>query len=170
MSGFYTRIVFLVLFLLLGCLPFGLSADSSSRQAAPDFSLPRLGAEGVVNLKDLKGQVVYLDFWATWCPPCRKSFPWMEKMHKQYHDAGLTIVAVSVDAKTELAEKFLQEINTSFITVHDPGKKTARAYKLRAMPSSYLIDREGNIVSTHLGFRTSKTQKLETEIRDILKQ
>lgn len=170
MSGFNKRNVILVLILFLGCLPPGLSADSSNPRAAPDFSLPRLSTEGTVNLKDLKGQVVYLDFWATWCPPCRKSFPWMEKMHNQYHDDGLTIVAISVDAKPELAEKFIQDLKPSFIVAHDPAKKTPKLYKLRAMPSSYLIDRNGNIISTHLGFRTSITKKLEANIRDALKQ
>jgi len=110
------------------------------------------------------------DFWATWCPPCRRSFPWMEEMHTRYHKDGLTIVAISVDAKYELAEKFVQELNPSFISAHDPGKKTAKLYKLRAMPSSYLIDRSGNIIRTHLGFRTSRAKKVEAEIKAALKQ
>ena len=145
-------------------------ASSSDNSAAPNFSLPMISKEGKVNLEDLKGRVVYVDFWATWCPPCRRSFPWMEEMHTRYHEDGLTIVAISVDAKYELAEKFIQELNPSFISAHDPGKKTAKLYKLRAMPSSYLIDRNGNIISTHLGFRTSRSHKVEAEIKAALKQ
>ena len=145
-------------------------AGSSGVSAAPDFSLPMINKEGKVNLEDLKGRVVYVDFWATWCPPCRKSFPWMEEMHTRYHKDGLTIVAISVDAKYELAEKFIRELKPSFISAHDPGKKIAKLYKLRAMPSSYLIDRSGNIINTHLGFRTSRSKKVEAEIKAALKQ
>jgi thiol-disulfide isomerase/thioredoxin len=145
-------------------------ASSSDNTAAPDFSLPLINREGKVNLKDLKGRVVYVDFWATWCPPCRKSFPWMEEMHTRYQEDGLTIVAISIDAKHELAEKFVQDLKPSFIIAHDPGKETAKLYKLRAMPSSYLIDRNGNIISTHLGFRTSRSNKLEAEIKAVLKK
>ncbi len=145
-------------------------ASSSDNSAAPNFSLPMISKEGKINLEDLKGRVVYVDFWATWCPPCRRSFPWMEEMHTRYHEDGLTIVAISVDAKYELAEKFIQELNPSFISAHDPGKKTAKLYKLRAMPSSYLIDRNGNIIKTHLGFRASRSHKVEAEIKAALKQ
>ena len=145
-------------------------ASSSDNSAAPDFSLPMINKDGKVTLKELRGHVVYVDFWATWCPPCRKSFPWMEEMHTRYHKDGLIIVAISVDGKYELAEKFIQELNPSFISAHDPGKKVAKLYKLRAMPSSYLIDRNGNIISTHLGFRTSRSNKVEAEIKAALKQ
>jgi len=113
---------------------------------------------------------VYVDFWATWCPPCRKSFPWMEEMHTRYHNDGLTIVAISVDSKHELAEKFVQDLKPSFISAHDPAKKTAKLYNLKAMPSSYLIDRNGNIISTHLGFRSSKSKIIEAEIKAALLQ
>ena len=92
----------------------------------------------------------------------------MEEIHTRFKDDGLAIVAVSVDGKREVAEKFIEETGASFITAIDSGKKTARAYKLRAMPSSYLIDREGRIISTHLGFRTSKVKLMEEEIRQAL--
>lgn len=166
MPGFSRRTLFILV--VIGGLSFGLTAHSSSQKTAPDFSLPRLDSAGQVSLGDYKGRVVYVDFWATWCAPCRKSFPWMEEMHQQYHQDGLTIVAISVDAKRDLAEKFIQEFHPSFINAHDPDKKTARLYKLRAMPSSYLIDRDGNIVSTHVGFRTSHARELETEIKKLL--
>ena len=166
MPAFYYRLLFLVLCLL----PLTLNAEAMASQPAPDFSVSRLNGDGQINLADMKGKVIYLDFWATWCPPCRKSFPWMEEMHNRYKDDGLAIVAISVDGKQELAEKFVNETKASFITAIDSGKKTAKAYKLRAMPSSYLIDRNGNIISSHLGFRTSKTAAMEAEIKSALQQ
>jgi len=171
MPSRYRRLfIFHACLIIIGVLAYIPLASSSERTSAPDFSLPRIGQPGNVNLTELKGRVVYLDFWATWCPPCRKSFPWMEEMHTRYKDEGLTIVAVNIDGKVELAEKFVQELNPGFIVAHDPGKKTASLYKLRAMPSSYLINRNGNIISTHLGFRTSKSISLEKEIQQALKQ
>lgn len=159
-----------IVFLTLCCLSFAPHAEQLISKPAPDFSLSRLNGEGQINLADLKGKVVYLDFWATWCPPCQKSFPWMEEMHARYQEDGLAVVAVSVDGKRELAEKFVQKTGSSFITAIDAGKKTAKAYKLRAMPSSYLIDRNGIIVGIHLGFRTSKTTDMEEEIKKALMQ
>ena len=167
---FIISLCFLTLTTLFATYSSNIFAASSGVSAAPDFSLPMINKEGKVNLEDLKGRVVYVDFWATWCPPCRKSFPWMEEMHTRYYDDGLTIVAISVDAKYKLAEKFIQELNPSFISAHDPGKKVAKLYKLRAMPSSYLIDRSGNIIRTHMGFRTSRANKVEAEIKAALKQ
>jgi len=171
MSVPFCRYLFTCLcILILASLSTNTVAGPLDNTAAPEFSLPMIGKEGKVDLKNLRGRVVYVDFWATWCPPCRRSFPWMEEMHTRYHKDGLTIVAISVDAKYELAEKFVQELNPSFISAHDPGKKTAKLYKLRAMPSSYLIDRSGNIIRTHLGFRTSRAKKVEAEIKAALKQ
>lgn len=159
-----------IVFLILCCLSFALNAEQLTSKPAPDFSISRLNSDGMISLADLKGKVIYLDFWATWCPPCRKSFPWMEEMHTRYQDDGLAIIAVSVDGKRELAEKFVQETGASFITAIDSGKKTARDYKLRAMPSSYIIGRDGTIISIHLGFRTSKTKAMEDEIKQALMQ
>ena len=161
---------FITCIFVLTLAAFTSNTLAASNADAPEFSLPIIGKEGTVNLKDLKGRVVYVDFWATWCPPCRKSFPWMEEMHNRYYEDGLTIVAISVDAKYQLAEKFIQDIQTSFISAHDPAKKIAELYKLRAMPSSYLIDRNGKIISTHLGFRASRSKKVEAEIKAALMQ
>lgn len=158
------------LFLVLCFLPLTLNADTLISKPAPEFSVSRLNGDGQINLADLKGKVIYLDFWATWCPPCRKSFPWMEEMHARYKEDGLAIVAISVDGKQELAEKFVRETRASFITAIDSDKITAKEYKLRAMPSSYLIGRDGKIISTHLGFRTSKTDAMEAEIKTALQQ
>ena len=99
-----------------------------------------------------KGKVVYLDFWASWCGPCRKSFPWMNTMQQQYQPQGLVIISVNVDNEKALAEEFLAEVPTNFTVFYDPKGKVARKFKLRGMPSSYLIDRTGKMVSAHVGF------------------
>jgi len=164
----------LVIAVLLSCLSLTVVAG----KPAPDFTLPVVpsaspdagytGSE--ISLKDLKGRVVLLDFWATWCPPCRKSFPWMDEMYSRYKEDGFIIVAVSEDTKHELVEHFIKEMNPLFPIAHDPMGEVAEKFKLRGMPTSYLIDREGNIVIIHVGFRSSDKAKLEAEIQMLLEQ
>ncbi len=121
-------------------------------------------------LAKFKGQVVYLDFWASWCGPCRKSFPWMNAMQTKYKSQGFNIVSVNVDTEYALAEKFLQTVPANFTVIYDPKGKVARQFKLKGMPSSYLINKQGNIVSAHIGFLDSKKSSYEQEINDLIKQ
>ena len=139
-----------------------------AQEPAPDFTLPTLPSDGEISLSALKGRVVYVDFWATWCPPCRKSFPWMDEMQAQYGEDGLTIVAISIDRNRKLAERFIQKMAPGFTVAHDPQGTVSKKYKVSAMPTSYLIDREGNIVDTHIGFRESDKAKQERKIEDLL--
>ncbi len=143
-------------------------APAFATEPAPDFSLPTFPDDSTVSLADLKGRVVLLDFWATWCPPCRKSFPWMDEMNLRYKDDGLSIVAVSVDKKRGLIEKFIKQMEPDFTIAHDPTGAVAKTYKLRGMPSSYLIDRSGQLVKVHMGFRSKDKAKLEANIKTLL--
>lgn len=154
--------------LITGLLIAGLSSPSLAEPTAPTFSLPLVLSAGTVDLEGLRGRVVYLDFWATWCAPCRKSFPWMDQMHERYKDEGLTIIAVSVDKKVAPIEKFIALLQPGFMIAHDPGGDTAKAYQLRGMPTSFLIDRKGRIVQVHIGFRRKNQDKREDEIRELL--
>jgi thiol-disulfide isomerase/thioredoxin len=115
-----------------------------------------------------KGQVIYLDFWASWCGPCRKSFPWMNAIQQQYQQQGLVVISVNVDSEKALAEQFLTEVPANFSVFYDPKGKVARKFKLRGMPSSYLIDRNGKMVSAHAGFSDRKKEKYEQEIKKLL--
>ena len=133
---------------------------------APDFKLPT--RNGQVSLADLKGKVVYLDFWASWCPPCRRSFPWMNDLQKRYGSQGLAVVAVNVDTKRAQAEHFLEETPASFTVAFDPAGSTAEAYDLKGMPTSFLIDRDGKVYKMHIGFRDKDTARLEQWIRSLL--
>jgi len=135
---------------------------------APQFSLP--SKNGNINLKSLQGQVVYVDFWASWCSPCRKSFPWMNAMENKYKDMGFTIIAINLDKERNLADEFLKDVPHDFTIAFDPEGQTASAYEVRAMPSSYLIDKKGQIQYTHLGFRSDNKAELESHIKSLLKQ
>jgi thiol-disulfide isomerase/thioredoxin len=135
-------------------------------EKAPDFRLPT--DKGPVRLSALQGQVVYVDFWATWCTPCRKSFPWMNEMHAKYADDGLKIIAVSLDAEKSMVKKFVKKFPADFLIAYDPKGTSAEKYDVKGMPSSYLIDRKGNLVETHIGFRNSDREPLEKKIKAVL--
>lgn len=126
--------------------------------------------KGIVNLDDLHGQVVYLDFWASWCKPCRKSFPWMNKMQARYAKEGLKIIAVNLDTEHDLAKLFLKDNKAGFTIAYDPEGKLAEKFELKGMPTSFLIDRKGKIINTHMGFRQRDVQKLEAMIKNTLKR
>ena len=135
-------------------------------QKAPIFKLP--GDNKSINLENLKGKVVYLDFWASWCDPCRKSFPWMNDMHSRYDSEKFIIVAVNLDASKTEATKFLQKVPAKFNVAYDPDGSVAEKYQLKAMPSSYLIDKQGNLVFAHKGYREGDTAEIEEKIRQLL--
>jgi len=117
-----------------------------------------------------KGKVVVLDFWASWCVPCRRSFPWMNEMQAKYHDDGLVIIGVNMDAEAVEAKSFLREYPAEFAIVYDSDGELARQYDVIAMPSSYLFDRDGNQVARHLGFKVKKQDEYEALIVETLRQ
>ncbi len=115
-----------------------------------------------------QGKVVYIDFWASWCKPCRESFPWMNDMKAKYQSEGLVIVSVNLDAEKKFATEFLMQIPANFDVIYDPKGITARKLKVKGMPSSYLINRQGQIVSRHSGFNDDKKVQFEQEIIKLL--
>ena len=121
-----------------------------------------------VELNNYKGKVIYLDFWASWCPPCAKSFPFLNELHRQYHNEGLRIVAINLDEAPEDADKFLIQYPAEFTLARDLSKQCAEDLGVAAMPSSYLIDRKGIIWHIHLGFRASETQELREKVKQLL--
>jgi len=133
---------------------------------AADFSLQ--GDESVISLADYKGKVVYLDFWASWCVPCRQSFPFMNTMHEKYSDDGLKVIAINLDTERDKAKRFLKIIPANFTIAYDPAGTVPELYKLSVVPSLYLINGDGEIVYKHAGFRNSQSEKLESEIRRVL--
>lgn len=137
-------------------------------QTAPDF--PLIQEKLPESLSSLKGTVVYIDFWASWCKPCRKSFPWMNDMQAKYANQGLQILAINLDQDSQLAEDFLSKIPANFPIIYDPQGKIAEQYKLVGMPSSYLIDVKGNIRKAHKGFFDKKRGAYEQELIALLNE
>ncbi len=136
-------------------------------QPAPALSLPSLKGE-VVALDKLRGKVVYVDFWASWCGPCRRSFPWMNEMQQKYGARGLVVVGVNVDKKRGDADRFLAQIPANFTVVFDEAGITPSAYGVKGMPSSYVIDARGNVTFVERGFLDENKAVLEQRIADAL--
>ena len=121
-----------------------------------------------LELERLRGNVVVIDFWASWCEPCRHSFPWLNAMQAKYADRGLVIVGVNVDRDRAEAERFLREIPATFRIVYDPTGALASHYDVPGMPSSYIIGRNGEVVARHIGFRTALRDDREAELQKVL--
>lgn len=133
---------------------------------APDFDLS--GPAGRVQLSALRGKVVYLDFWASWCGPCRQSFPWMNEIQAKLGPRGLQVVGVNVDARTPDAERFLAEVPAHFTVAFDPKGETPRRYAIKGMPTSVLIGADGRIRFVHSGFRPEDRAALEAQLQQAL--
>lgn len=156
--------------MLAKLLPLAFAALASTASAlgvgdaAPPLALP--DAKGTtVSIADLKGKVVYVDFWASWCGPCRRSFPWMGEMQQKYGPKGLQIVAVNVDKKRADADRFLATTPGAFTVVFDPTGATPTAWDVKGMPTSYLVDRAGRIVNVDTGFHEASKAALEAKLR-----
>jgi cytochrome c biogenesis protein CcmG/thiol:disulfide interchange protein DsbE len=134
---------------------------------APDFALEGRGAP--VKLADLRGKYVYLDFWASWCAPCKRSFPWMASLQQRYGAAGLQVVAINVDTKRLDADQFLAATPAAFVIAFDPTGATPKKYAIKGMPSSVLIDPSGKIIATHTGFTADTPAQVERDIELALK-
>lgn len=137
-------------------------------EISPTCSLTTLEGTPAHNLQELKGKVVYMDFWASWCPPCIKSFPFLNELENQLKEQGLQVIGVNLDEKVADAQAFLASHPVDFSIVADPSKQCAKSFEVMAMPTSYLIDRKGNIRHIHRGFRSGETEELRALISQLL--
>ena len=146
--------------LMAACLQPGLAAEVG--QPAPAIALQ--GTAGEVSLSAMKGQVVFVDFWASWCVPCRQSFPWLNQMQAKYSARGLQVLGVNVDAKRADADTFLSQVPAKFNIVFDSAGDTPKRYAVRGMPTSVLVGADGLVLQQHAGFRDDDKAALEAAI------
>lgn len=159
------------------CLSVWVEAGVSVGQEAPAVDLPLLttgfhstdkNTSVNMSLATLRGKVVYLDFWASWCGPCRTSFPQLEQLRQDLGPRGFEVLAINVDEFEADALKFLTDIPVSYPVVHDAEGSTPRSYGILGMPTAYLIDREGVVRLVHQGFRKNDGASLRIEITKLL--
>jgi len=136
--------------------------------AAPPCSAPLLDGSRAISVADYRGKVVYLDFWASWCPPCRESFPFMNELERDLGDRGLAIVAVSVDKTAEDARGFAASHPVRFALALDRAGACPAAYQLPGMPTSFIIDKRGMVRAVHAGFRASDAPEIRRQLSEAL--
>ena len=145
------------------------SLVGASSSIAPTFTLPSRSGDNV-SLEQLKGQVVMLNFWASWCGPCRQEMPLLDQMHKRYSALGFTLLGVNVEANTKDAEKWLADTPVSFPVLFDKDSKVSELYEVSAMPSTVFIDRKGNVRYLHRGYKPGDESEYLNQIRALLKE
>ena len=151
-------------------LAAGAAAAIEPGERAPDLSLPALRDVAPVALGSFRGRVTYVDFWASWCVPCRESMPLLDSLYKRHRDAGFAVLGVNKDVTVADAERFLTRVKVTFPLAADAKDAAARAFDVKAMPSGYLIDRKGVVRKVHRGFTTETAASLESEITALLKE
>lgn len=136
-------------------------------QPVPALSAPARDGQDL-SLTQLRGHVVYIDFWASWCAPCREAMPALDQLYRRYQSRGLIVLGVNVDSDRKPAQRMLDQLRPTFPVVFDPQGEWPQAFELPAMPSGYLVDAKGNILFVQRGFRAAELPQLETRIKAAL--
>ena len=162
----------LILAALLACASIVSAASPPIEvgKPAPTFDLPVFGAKPArhIALAELRGKVVLLDFWASWCGPCRQSFPLYEQLRAELPAGDFTLLAINLDEMAEGPAAFLAEHPVRYTSLADPAGEVARQFGLIGMPSSFVIDRDGVVRARHTGFKPQDIDALRNEIRDLI--
>ena len=137
-------------------------------QPAPAFSLPSVQTNTQVSLQQFAGKVVYVDFWASWCAPCRVSFPALNALYATLKSHGFEVVAINLDEDKANAEKFLKEIPANFTVLRDGTGEWADKYVVESMPTSFIVDSQGVVRHIHHGFTNADVAELENKIKALL--
>ncbi len=136
---------------------------------APDFTLKSRQGENL-RLQDFRGEVVMLNFWASWCGPCRQEMPLMDDIYTRYKDLGFTILAVNVDENADEAHRFLDKVPVSYPILYDPESDVSEKYEVQAMPTTVMIDRDGNARFLHHGYQPGYEDDYEKQVRQLVRE
>ncbi|MEM7611422.1 MAG: TlpA disulfide reductase family protein [Pseudomonadota bacterium] len=140
-----------------------------SGKVAPDFALKNSAGENV-RLTDLRGDVVMINFWATWCGPCREEMPLLDELHSRYNRVGFSLLGVNIDDDPKRAEKMITDLGVTFPVVFDDTKEVSETYDVSAMPVTILLDREGVVRYVHYGYKPGYEDKYLEQIRELLRE
>ncbi len=159
---FATRSIFAATLLLIASI-------SLAQETAPDFTLKSNSGENI-RLAEQRGKVVMLNFWATWCAPCRKEMPLLDDLYNRYNAAGFELYGVNVEPESEPANKMAKEMGLNFPILYDTDSKVSRLYNVDAMPTTVVIDRDGNIRYVNRGYRDGDEEKYREQIRELIRE
>ena len=153
--------------LLVAALPA--AAATAPGRGAPDFTLPSLNGPNL-RLQEQRGRVVMVNFWATWCGPCRVEMPHLQKLYDKYRASGFVLLGVNIDEQPAAAAALAGKLGLSFPVLLDTDKKVSRLYDLSTMPSTVLIDRDGRVRHVHRGYRDGYEDTYDKQIRELLRE
>ncbi len=142
---------------------------AGSSGPAPDFSLTSRDGS-VVQLSSLKGNVVLINFWATWCAPCRQEMPLLDAIYQKYNHVGFEMLGINVENDAKGAERYLTETPVTFPILFDPTGKVSKQYNVKAMPSTVLVDRQGNVRHVHFGYKPGYENDYQDQIRALVRE
>jgi peroxiredoxin len=166
MKSRLTRIAVRTAALLAVTLPaFALTTSAP----APQFSLAARGGK-TINLAQYKGQVVMINFWATWCGPCRQEMPLLESIYKKYNKMGFTLLGVNVEPDSKAAEGWLKATPVSFPILFDTKSEVSKMYQVAGMPSTVIVDRKGNVRVIHRGYKPGDENAYQDNIRKLVRE
>jgi peroxiredoxin len=136
--------------------------------AAPDCVLTALGEGPGYEIRQFRGKVLYVDFWASWCTTCVKSFPFLNDLEREFRDRGLQVLGINVDQKADDAKAFLARHPARFMLAADRSGACPRSFDVHAMPATYLIDRHGVVRYSHYGFRAEQAEQIRSQVNTLL--
>lgn len=136
---------------------------------APDFTLKSRSGENI-KLSELRGDVVMINFWASWCAPCRQEMPLLEELHKKYSDLGFVLLGVNVEEDSSKAGELLREVPVSFPVLYDNKNDVTKLYKVVAMPSTVMVDRDGNMRYLHRGYLPGYEEEYARQIKELVRE
>ncbi len=160
------RIILLVLAIFMGS---SLASSGLTGQTAPDFVLKSATGENL-RLSEYRGDVVMINFWATWCGPCRQEMPLLDELYGRYQRVGFNLLGINIDDDSRRAMAMVNELGISFPVLFDEDKKVSKLYEVEAMPLTILLDREGTVRHVHHGYQPGYEQKYLNEIRSLLRE
>ena len=144
------------------------SSDLEGR-AAPDFALKSSTGENL-RLSEYRGDVVMINFWATWCGPCRQEMPLLDELYTRYERVGFNLLGVNIDDDSRRAMQMIEELGVNFPVLFDARKEVSKLYEVEAMPVTVLVDREGNVRHVHHGYKPGYEDKYLDQIRSLLRE
>ena len=154
---------------LLSLLLAGNAAASKLNHPAPDFTLKSRSGENI-KLSELRGQVVMLNFWASWCAPCRQEMPLLEKLYQRYEPMGFTLLGINVEENSDDALRWLKNLDISFPILLDTKNTTSELYSVMAMPTTLIIDRDGKVRFLHRGYVPGVEEEYQQQVRTLIKE
>lgn len=168
-SGYPASRLFVVAILILVITGSAHGKMPGIGTAAPDFTL-RSSTGKNLKLSEYRGQVVMINFWATWCAPCRQEMPHLNRLYEQYNKAGFILLGVNIDDNPKAAQAMAEQLGVRFPVLYDATKQVSKRYDVDAMPLTVIVDRDGKVQYLHRGYRSGVEQQYEAKVREILKR